>query len=67
LDIGFVHNLMMKVLKIKYSGSSTQGRIESNSDDALLLLSGLFVTNYYWHVSVAVLVAVFLPIWTTIR
>jgi len=55
-----------KDIEIKYAGSSTNGRIESNSDDALLLLIGLFVTNYYWQVSMAVMVAIFLPIWTTL-
>jgi hypothetical protein len=51
--------------EIKYSGSSTRGRIDSNTDDSVLLLSGLFVTNYYWQTTVAILIAVFLPIWTT--
>ena len=53
-------------IEIKYAGTSTSGQIESNTDDAVLLLSGLFVTNYYWQVSVAVMVAIFLPIWTTV-
>ena len=53
-------------INIKYSGSSTKGQIDSNVDDALLILSGLFVTNYYWQMTIAVLVAVFVPIWTTV-
>jgi hypothetical protein len=53
-------------IKIQYSGSSTGGQIETNLDDALLLLTGLFVTNYYWQMTVVVLVAVFVPIWTTV-
>jgi hypothetical protein len=52
-------------VNIKYSGSSTSGQIDSNTDDSLLILCGLFVTNYYWQMSVAVLVAVLVPIWTT--
>ena len=52
-------------INIKYSGSSTNGQIYSNVDDELLLLSGLFVTNYYWQMTIAVLVAVFVPIWMT--
>jgi len=48
--------------EIKYAGSSSRGRIESNTDDALLILSGLFVTNYYRQVSIAVVVAIFIPI-----
>ena len=54
-------------IKIKYAGSSTSGRIDSNTEDALLLISGLFVTNYYRQVSIAVLIAVFIPIWASIR
>jgi len=53
-------------IEIKYSGLSKKGQIESNSDDPLLLLSGLFVTNYYWQMTVVVLVAVFVPIWATV-
>ena len=53
-------------IEIKYAGTSTSGQIDSNTDDAILLLSGLFVTNYYWQVSAAVMVAIFLPIWTTV-
>lgn len=53
-------------INIKYSGSSTNGQIDSNIDDALLLLCGLFVTNYYWQMTVAVFIAVFVPIYTTI-
>ena len=52
-------------IEIKYTGSSTSGQIDSNSDDSLLLLSGLFVTNYYWQVTIAVLIAVFIPILIT--
>jgi len=53
-------------IKIQYSGSSTSGQIDSNSDDPVLLLSGLFVTNYYWQMTVAVLVAVFVPVLTAV-
>jgi len=52
---------------IKYSGSSSKGQIDSNSDDALLLLSGLFVTNYYWQMTIVILVAVFVPIFIAIK
>ena len=53
-------------IEIKFSGLSRKGQIETNSDDPLLLLSGLFVTNYYWQMTVVVLVAVFVPIWATV-
>lgn len=52
-------------INIKYSGSSTGGQIDSNIDDALLLLSGLFVTNYYWQMTIFILIIVFVSIWTT--
>ncbi|SRR6056297_17229 len=54
-------------INIEYSGSSTGGQIETNIDDALLLLSGLFVTNYYWQITIVILVAVFVPILTTMN
>jgi DNA-binding beta-propeller fold protein YncE len=55
-----------KGTKIKYTGSSTSGKIESNSENILFLLSGLYVINYYWQLSVAVIVAVFVPIFAAI-
>lgn len=51
-------------INIKYAGSSTTGQIHSNTDDSLLLLSGLFVTNYYWQMAIAIVVAAFVPILT---
>lgn len=53
-------------LKIESSNSTTSGRISSNSEDELLLLIGLFVTNYYKQMTIAVMVAVFVPLWTTL-
>lgn len=53
-------------IKINYTGSSTNGNIESSTDDALLVLSGLFVTNYYWQMFIVILVAVFVPLWVTV-
>jgi len=47
---------------ITYKGTSTGGQIEAATDDDLLLLTGLYVTNYYWQSTVLVLVAVFVPI-----
>ena len=47
---------------IKYDGSSTGGQIRSNSDDDLLLLSGLFVSNYYWQMSILVVLLSFTTI-----
>jgi hypothetical protein len=53
-------------IEIKYSSSSTNGYIDSSTDDAALLLSGIFVSNYYIQTSVAVLIAVFVPIFMTL-
>lgn len=52
-------------VNIKYAGSSTKGQIDSNSNDELLLLSGLFVTNYYWQTTVAIIVVMVVPIWSS--
>ena len=46
--------------------NSFSGSIETNTDDELAILSGLYVTNYYMHLTIAVMVAVFIPIWTSI-
>ncbi len=54
-------------INIKYSGSSSGGQIDSNVDDSLLLLSGLFVTNYYWEMTIAVMAGAFVPIWMTMN
>ena len=42
------------------------GSIEGNDPDDLHVLTGLFVTNYYTQVGIAVFVAVFIPIWVTV-
>ena len=53
-------------IEIKYSGSSTRGQIDGNTDEALLILSGLFVTNYYCQLTVVILLVVFLPVWMSV-
>ena len=53
-------------IKIKYSGSSLKGQIESNTDDDLLLLTGLFVINYYWQITIIIIFVAFIPIWTSV-
>ncbi len=47
-------------IEIKYSGSSTKGEIQSNTREELILLSGLFVTNYYWQTTFVVIFVLFL-------
>lgn len=53
-------------LQINYCGSSTRGTIESNSENDLLLLGGLFVTNYYWQTAVVLIIIFCIPVWTSI-
>jgi hypothetical protein len=53
-------------IMIKYTGTATSGLIHSNTEDALFLLSGLYVTNYYRQATVAIIIAVFIPIWLAI-
>ncbi len=53
-------------IDIKYSGSSLKGQIKSNTDDDLLLLSGLFVINYYWQITIIIIFVTFIPIWTSV-
>jgi hypothetical protein len=47
---------------IQCHGSSSKGIMEGQTQDELLILSGLFVTNYYWQISLAVIIAVLIPI-----
>jgi hypothetical protein len=53
--------------KVRYAGASNKGTIESNTDDELLLLSGLYVTNYYWQMTLVILFAVFIPLWSALN
>lgn len=47
---------------ITYAGSSSKGSIDSNMDDPILVLSGLYVSNYYWQVAVAIIIIIMIPI-----
>jgi hypothetical protein len=53
-------------IEIKYSGSSSKGQINSNTNDDLLILSGLFVTNYYWQITIVLIIVASITIWTTV-
>ena len=48
--------------QINYKGSYSNGNIDSNTDDSLLLLSGLYITNYYWQTSIVILMVILIPI-----
>lgn len=51
---------------VNFQGSYTKGSIEFDEADYLLVLTGLFITNYYRQTYIAIMVAVFLPIWITV-
>jgi hypothetical protein len=49
-----------------FKGSSSKGTVEFEELNEFLVLCGLYIANYYWQTSIAVLVAVFVPIFVTI-
>ncbi len=51
---------------MKFAGGFSRGTIEYEKDDDLLVLTGMFVTNYYQQAMIAIFVAVFIPIWVTL-
>lgn len=53
-------------VNIRYSGSSLSGHINSNTNNSLLLLCGLFVTNYYWQLTIAIVITTLIPVWMLI-
>lgn len=50
-------------VQVKFAGGMSKGIIECEIPDDLLILTGLYVTNYYRQIGITVMVAVFLPIW----
>jgi hypothetical protein len=50
-----------KGLQISYFGCSTKGKIENELQDDFLVLTGLYISNYYLQASIAVMMVVFLP------
>lgn len=53
-------------VQIRYFGTPISGRIESTVNDDILIITGLFVTNYYWILLMIMIVLGFLPIWAGI-
>jgi hypothetical protein len=49
-------------MKIQYQGSSSKGVIVDQTQDDLLILSGLCVINYYWQTFVVIMIAIIVPI-----
>lgn len=50
-------------IQMKFAGGMSKGTMECDHLDELLVLTGLFVTNYYRQIGIAVLVAILIPIW----
>ena len=51
---------------INYKRKNTKGTIESNIDDSLLMLIGLYINTYYTQTMAVVLFIIFLPTWISI-
>lgn len=51
---------------LRFAGGMSKGSVEGNNPDDLLVLCGLFVTNYYTQAGIVVFVAVFIPIWVSV-
>jgi len=51
---------------MKFAGGHSKGTIECEEEDDLLVLTGMFVTNYYQQAMIAIMVAVFIPIWVSV-
>ena len=51
-------------IQIKFNCSTTTGQIFSDTDNPLLILTGLFITNYYLQITFVVLLILFIPILT---
>ena len=54
------------MLLVRYHGSFTKGEIEISSYNELLILTGLYITNYFWQISSVVTFTAFLPVFITI-
>jgi hypothetical protein len=53
-------------LLVRYHGSFTKGEIEISSYNELLILTGLYITNYFWQMSSIITFTAFLLVFITI-
>jgi hypothetical protein len=53
-------------LQIRYSRSLSEGRIEYDLESNFLVITGLYINNYYWQTTMVILMTVFLPLWLVI-
>jgi hypothetical protein len=47
---------------LQYHGSFTEGDINVSDYNDLLILTGLFISNYFWQISSAVIMSVIVPV-----
>jgi len=52
--------------QLNFAGGMNKGTMEGYDPEDLLVLCGLFVTNYYTQAGIAVFVAIFIPIWVSV-
>ena len=52
-------------IDVTYSGYSTSGQIDSNTQEPLIILCGLYVTNYFWQMILVCFLIVMIPIIAT--
>jgi len=52
--------------QIQYKRTSSKGRIECDLEDNFLIMTGLYINNYYWQTTMVILMTVFLPLWLVI-
>lgn len=51
---------------VKYNGTSTGGQIDSNTDDDLYVLTGLYITSHYWQMVILVMFLALISIWVAL-
>jgi NAD dependent epimerase/dehydratase family len=51
---------------ISYTCSTAKGGITYDLQNNLLVLTGLYIKNYYWQFSVVFLISAFVPLWSII-
>jgi len=49
-------------LQVRYNRSLSEGRIEYDLENNFLVITGLYINNYYWQTTMVILMTVFLPL-----
>jgi hypothetical protein len=50
-------------LYVKCRRNSSKGKIEYDSENNFLVITGLYINNYYWQTSAVLLFTIFFPLW----